>query len=240
MIKIKTYNISNGITLNIKILNIYIIKFWKDVFEPAIQQGDNKHLMILCKIKYNDDINSAGYKTLGPLRRVEFSDKELFTEYLQERLELLIESYEPLNCTEIIFTYVIKEGKISDKDRSLLKDFNDKPLQFHNFNKIKLPISMFPEDYGTIRGIDTSNSEFTRFFVVSDNKTFQIDKYTDKMMNKIKMLGAIDLIWTDSFVYIDTTIKREIDKTTIYFLDGEIILHKRELPAKSFRRLRSR
>jgi len=108
MIKYQTYNI-NKIILTNEVLNSYIIKFWQDVFSPIIENSKAvKHLMIICKVKYSDD-KFGGYKTIAPLRRVEFNDQELFTGYLQERLGILIDSYQPLTISEIIFSYIIKE-----------------------------------------------------------------------------------------------------------------------------------
>jgi hypothetical protein len=56
---------------------------------------DSKHLMILCKVEFND----TGYKTLGHLRSVNFTDKDLFIEYLLARLGLIIESM--CSCSSI-------------------------------------------------------------------------------------------------------------------------------------------
>ena len=110
--------------------------------------------MVLCKVKYSetDSEVESGYKTLGPLRRVEFKDLELFKEYLIDRLGILIDSYTSNTISEIMFTYVIKDGEFSYQDRLLLEELSDKEVSFHEFNKIKLPVSMDPADYGTIRG----------------------------------------------------------------------------------------
>jgi hypothetical protein len=234
MIQNKSYLMQNNQILTNKLLFSYINKFWNDVFSPIIKGGDEYHLMILCKVQYPDNTT---YKTIGPLRKVEFKDKDLFYEYLTERLGLLTESYNQQQFNQIIFTYIAKKGGITESDRLLLQDLSDKKLPFHEFNKIKLPVSIIPEDFGEIIGIDKSNSEFTRFFVINGTKTFQIDKYS--MMNKVKMLGAINLSWTDTLLQ-DGSISREIGKSTIIFLDGEIILQKKELNFKSFRRLRSK
>jgi hypothetical protein len=41
----------------------------------------------MCKVQFEDD--SMAYRTLGHLRKVNFTDKELFIEYLSARLELV-------------------------------------------------------------------------------------------------------------------------------------------------------
>lgn len=193
--------------------------------------------MIICKVKYGQD-SETDIKTLAPLRRVEFEDQELFTDYLSERLGILIDSYSPQNISEIIFTYIIKEGKISNEDRLLLQDFTDKDSSFHNFNKIKLPISMDPNDYGKVEGI-VEMKEFTRYFVSSSKRTFKIDIYHNSLINHVTILGASNFKWIDTkldggpnVVYF----KREIGKSTLYFVDGEIILQKAQLNAKPFKK----
>jgi hypothetical protein len=62
---------------------------------------------------------------------------------------------------------------------------------------MKLVVSMKPSDYGQIRGI-TVNETFTRYFVTDGNKTFEIDVHLDGLINTVKILGAIDLEWTDT------------------------------------------
>jgi hypothetical protein len=143
MIKYQKYDIPNNLIFTSDILNSYITQFWKDVFESIIKNTDAnikiKHLMIIVKIKYNEN-GVENYKTLAPLRRVEFNDLDLFSDYLSERLGLIIDSYNPVNINEIIFSYIIKTGPISSKDRLLLKDLSETDkLTFHEFNKIKLP-----------------------------------------------------------------------------------------------------
>jgi hypothetical protein len=51
-------------------------------------------------------------------------------------------------------------------------------------------------------------------------------------------LGAIDLTWVDHKIS-DNVFYREIGKSKIYFMDGEIVLRKQILPAKEFRGLKA-
>jgi hypothetical protein len=85
MINTKTYPIVNNVLLTNEILDSYINNFWSDVFTNI---KDTSHLMLMCKVQFTEsqDSNSLGYRTLGHLVKVNYSDKELFIEYLQERL----------------------------------------------------------------------------------------------------------------------------------------------------------
>jgi hypothetical protein len=237
MIQIKSYSINSNQILTNEVLDSYITRFWNEVYASLISNNEEIHLMILCKVQYSDNEDTElGYKTLGPLRRVEFKDKDLFINYLTERLGILIESYNSQSVSKIVFTYVVKEGLISNDDRLLLQDLTNKELASHEFNKIKLPISMNPSDYGKVLGT-TVFDKFTRFITTTNKRVFQIDVSLDNLINTVTILGSSDLSWIDTKISNDS-FKREIGKSTIYFLDGEIILQKKELNAKSFRRLR--
>jgi hypothetical protein len=91
---------------------------------------------------------------------------------------------------------------------------------------------MKPSDYGIIK--DVINKEgYIRYYVISPiKKLYQIDIFSNK--NIVTLLGASDLMWTDIKIS-ETLFKRIIQKSTLYFMDGEIVLRKQELPSKEFR-----
>lgn len=247
MIKLQTYNLNN-IIITKEVLSSYVSKFWEDVFSKIDQTKKVKHLMVLCKVKYSDESEiKQGYKTLGPLRRVLFKDKDLFIKFLNARLGLLTDSYTSNIITEINFTYIIKDGEINTLDRTLLEDLSigeglasgDKNLTFHNFNKINLPISMNPSNYGTIRGTSVNEKGDTRYFVIDNNtdKMYEIDISKNKLINKVTILGSSDFKWIDTKLN-DNLFKRDIGKSTLYFLEGELVLQKRFIPTNPFTRFR--
>lgn len=234
MINIKTYTITHNILVSNKLLDIYITNFWNDVFNNI---KDTSHLLLMCKVQFNN----SSYRTIGHLRKVNFSDKQLYFEYLSQNLSILNDSYVTTPISNITFSYVIKDGLCTDMNRKLLKDINNNKLAFHSFNKMNLPVSMNPSDYGIIRGT-TSFDNFTRYFVIDNSKVFQIDVYLDGLVNKVTILGAINLNWTDTRLINDLedsyTFKRVIKKSTIYFLDSEVVLSKQILNAKAFNKMK--
>src|ERR671926_1150255 len=119
MIKIKSYVVKDVLITN-EILTSYVSKFWHDVYSPI---KDNHHLMLICRLEYSD--KELGYKTLGPLRRVNYSDKALFIEYLTERLGIIVDSYTSLAISHITFSYIVKKGISTDQDRKLLQDLSE-------------------------------------------------------------------------------------------------------------------
>lgn len=144
MIKIKSYSITNNLTLTNELLVSYINNFWIDIFNNI---KDTNHLLLMCKVNFSDE--SLGYRTLGHLRKVNFNDKELFIDYLTKRLSVLNDSYVTAPICQITFSYIIKEGLCTDSNRTLFNDdLKDKSPTTHNFNNMVLPSTMNPNDYG--------------------------------------------------------------------------------------------
>jgi hypothetical protein len=236
MINLKTYPLKD-ITLSNDVLSINIDKFWSEVFE----ENKENHLFLLCKIRFSE--TDQGNRTLGHLVKINYEDKELFKDYISERLTILSDSYVTHPICQISFSYIIKPGKCLDENRTLLQDnINNKELFIHNFNNMNLPITMDPYKYGEVRVsniINEEDSKIVRYIVVNGNKTYQIDICNEGMVNKVTILGNINLSWIDTRLEHEELeyFKREIKKSTIYFLNGEIILRKKELPSKPFRKL---
>jgi hypothetical protein len=229
----KTYQLNN-ITLTNEILISCLENFWQEIFEPI---KDDKHLMIQCKVNFSD--SDQGYKSLTYFRKVNYVDKDLFIDHVLNRLTILSDSYTTSALSELIVSYLIREGLCDKSNRSFLNEPGNK-MYNHYFNNMQLPISMKPTDYGKIEGfyeVDEAGIKFNRYFVNDGKKTFKIDMY--EKVNIVTVLGNYDLTWTDTNLDINnpTYFKREIRKSTIYFLDGEIVLRKQELPAKAFRKL---
>lgn len=229
---IQTYS-TNNIILNKDILSVFINNFWNDIFS---KHKDGNYLMVMVKVSFTE--STEGIKSLAHLRSVNFKDKEVFINYISDRLGILNESYQVIPVNQIIFNYVIRPGKASDslKVRGLVQEVIDSTLNFHRFNNMNLPLSMDPSDYGTIESesqIQLNGENVQRFIVSNQSKIYRIDKFVGNMINKVTMLGAIDLSWTDKLLH-DGIVQREIGKAFIYFVDGQIILRQKVLNSKPF------
>jgi hypothetical protein len=222
MIKHISYPINNQL-LNQGLLASYITKFWEDVFSPLVFKGTDVHLMVLVKADYSFSTVETSLRTMGCLRSVNYSDKELYTEYLTERLSYLDESYTINPISNLNFSYIERDGLATDDDRRLLQDVSDTKTAFHRFNNLILPISMNPEDYGIVLAT-TEFKTFTRYIVNNGKRNFKIDVSLDKLTNKVTILGPVNLHWVDTQISAlpgeDGTFKRDIGKSTKYFLDG--------------------
>jgi DNA polymerase type B, organellar and viral len=243
MIKSQTYTLNN-LLLNNELLTAYTTNFWKDVFTPLISDGKNKHLMVLVKVHFtsgslDQEGDELGYKSLGKLRKVNFTDNELFIDYLINRLGYLTESYFSNKISKITFTYVIKDGLALDN----LKSFKDESYQptIHKFNNLVLPASMNPADYGEIKVqnyLQKDGISFERYIVVNGTRAYQIDIYnpTEGQINKVEIYGNTDLTWTDTQISSDL-FKREIGKSILYFSHGEIVLRKKLFNCKAIKKV---
>jgi len=237
MIKIQKYTSpasgTSSLHLTNKTVNSYITKFWSDVYSPIINTSSNKHLMILVKVQYSETI--LGYRTLGHLRKVNYSDKELFTNYIVQRLNILNDSYSVLPISDLIFSYIIRDGLATLEDSKSFSQIEDKEIAVHRFNNINLPVTMDPYKYGDVRSKQVL-ANCTRYIVQSiTNKLFEIDVTMGGLVNNVTLLGGSDLKWIDTTISGDL-FKREIQKSTIYFLDGEVVLRKAILSAKPFKK----
>ncbi len=176
MIKTQIYNTKNLLLTN-EVLKAQISNFWIEIFENI---RENKHLMIMCKVQYTE--LEMGYRTLGHLRRVNYSDKDLFIEYLISRLGLLNDAYTSITISYIIFSYIINDGIATNKDRKLLQNMEDKSLTTHRFNNMNLPITMDPSEYGKVILSNTVES-MIRYIVRGPNRTYRIDTTLDGYIN---------------------------------------------------------
>jgi hypothetical protein len=231
MIKTITYSIKD-LFLTKEVVSTFINKFWNEVFSKIIKLDSKQHLMILVKVEITEE---QGYRTLGHLRSVNFNDKDQFINYLVERLSILNDSYTSISISKITFTYIIKEG-LATGTRKLLTNLEDKVFNTHRFNNMNLPVTMNPSEYGEI--LATFSIEgFTRYIVKNITRTFKIDVSLDNLINNVTLFGVSDLKWIDTFVS-DGCFKREIQKSTIYFLDGVEILRKQTITGKPFKNLK--
>lgn len=128
----------------------------------------------MCKIGYKQ-VNIE-YKTIATSKLW-----ELFTQYLVDRLGILIDSYDIKTCTSITFTYVIRDG-LADDNRQLLHP-EKYELSTHSFNSYKLPLTMNPLEYGVLLA-EQKFTDYTRYMVKNDIKVFTIDDNYNKVRTR--------------------------------------------------------
>jgi hypothetical protein len=222
MIKIQTYNINKTITLTKDSLTQFISKFWNEIF-ATLDNKDNIHLMLLVKVQFvNDEV-----RTLANMRKVNFTDNDLFTKFLVTRLGILTDNYKDTPFTQIIFTYIINDGL--NTDDSLLHE-HETHVFTHSYNNMQLPLTMVPSEYGEIL-VESHNGKNSKYSILSGDRNYVID--SDGITNNVRIPKPMDLNWTDTKLS-DTIFKREIMKDTLYVKEGEIVVKEKQLNAKPF------
>ena len=89
---------------------------------------------------------------------------------------------------------------------------------------------MDPAKFGSVT-ISMGEGKIKKYFVQNGSKSFVLDVATTT--NKVHLLGAANIKWTDTKISEDT-FKREIGKNIFYIRGGEIIVKSKELNAKPF------
>ena len=80
-------------------LNLAVAKFWAEVVVTL--DVENNHLLVLPKVQF---INRE-QRTIAEMRRVNYEDCDLYSEYLVNRLGLLTETYRDTAIIKIFFEY---------------------------------------------------------------------------------------------------------------------------------------
>jgi hypothetical protein len=224
MIKTQKYVIEQTTTLTKDSLTQFISKFWNEIFS-SMANKDNIHLLLLVKVQFD----TGDMRTLADMRAVNFIDQDLFTNFLIARLGILADNYKDTPFSEIIFTYVVKDG-IADDERSLLSE-QEYHVFSYSYNNMQLPLTMEPSEYGEIL-LEHATDDKTKYAITSNDRTYVIE--SDGVSNEVRIPKPIDLKWTDTKLS-DTMFKREIMKDTLYVQDGEVVVKEKQLNAKPFR-----
>lgn len=238
MIKTKTYKLPQSSLITKNILSLYINSFWDDIFKALHIKNNNIHLLLICKVHFID--TTDGYRTLGNMRKVNFTDKIAFLDFLLARLAYLSDSYKVNFISTIEFSYIVREG-LADDSRQLLNE-TVYEVATHSFNDMQLPLTMYPNKYGNIIAIQNfmqaegSSDNFCRYVVVNKYNTIVIDVYNDH--NNVHIQAPVDLKWTDTKLS-ETTFKRDINQSTLYVKNGVVIIKEKQLPAKPFKTLKT-
>nr|YP_010170401.1 DNA polymerase type B [Phanerochaete carnosa]QRZ60383.1 DNA polymerase type B [Phanerochaete carnosa] len=231
--KSQTYILKKGTTVTGPVLKLYVKLFWNDIFKPLHINNENTHLLVICKIEYDD--STLGHRSLANLRKLNYTDMNLFIEYLGVRLGYLTEAYKTTPFSKITFTYLVKDGIAEDSQESLRPTVYE--VKAHAYNNYVLPLSMDPTKYGNVLAEISSNDSLTRYIVENGNKCFNIEVHPAKpVRNNVRVLGAADLTWVDTQVS-DDVFKRVIGHNTLYIKNEEVVVKSKQLSAKPFRKL---
>lgn len=104
----KVYNLGPSTILGKLIINHYLNLFWSEVFSTITSNENPKYLNILFQVNFKDE--TLGYRTIGHLRKVNFSDKKAYIDYISHKLGVLNDAYKSNEIASITISYIITEG----------------------------------------------------------------------------------------------------------------------------------
>jgi len=179
---------------------------------------NNQHILLIPRVQFNNnDIISLSNK-------VEINNsleiKKTLLNYLMDRIGSSTDAYKSIPIINIIFSYGIREGKYTPTFSTPKKD-----IEYHTFNRGKLPIGLIPNDYGKII------SKIGNNYVISLNKntfiTLRVEQNLSNLENHITFVknGEVLYIWKDKIISNyegDRKFIRYIGKSIINYNNGEI------------------
>ena len=185
------------------LLETIMTQFWDNV---AHRFTNKNHMFILFKIKYEN----IGYLTIGKLQRISIDELNWYIQWILDNLDLKNESYKQNLIEEISINYGFKNGIVNNKTKDMIP-------QIQTHNHINIPISMDPNDYGTIIH-DGNKITITQ----SGNLIFKIEKVGD--VNFVSIIKNKKEILTFRDQYIsDNKFTRILDNKKLYIANYQII-----------------
>jgi hypothetical protein len=211
------YNIKNVVFSNILFKNKFN-QFWRKI---ETEFTKDNHMFILFKIKY---INSQTL-SIGNLQRLNKDDKNWYSEFILNFIELKASFYNETQIESLIFSYGFKDGKVKNKNELTYNGL------YQNYNNYQIPISINPMDYGIlINKIDMKDSVV---YFLHDEKgmTISIRSYNDHNLVEFFKSGNMIIKFIDEFTNENKFI-RIIDNKNYYFENGEQFLFTKEMKTK--------
>jgi DNA polymerase type B, organellar and viral len=223
-------NNNNNNNLNEFILNVNNKVFTKDLFEKLFNQLwtkiENKflkdnHMFILLKIKYNN----GEFVTIRKLQRLNLADKNWYIDFIIESMKFKSEYYNEIQIDSFVFSYGFKTGKIK------IKEVINTNINFMEYNKLNLAVSLNPLNYGKL--IKILNIQNEEIYVVQNSldQIIMISKFSDH--NEVEFFkSGISLIkYRDEFTSVNKFI-RIIDNKKFYFENNQQVLFTKEIKTK--------
>jgi DNA polymerase type B, organellar and viral len=210
------FNINNKVFTKI-LFESKFNSFWNEIENKFTNEN---HMFILFKIKY---VNGQTL-SIGKVQRVNNLDKNWYSEFILDYIELKNNYYKETRIEGLIFSYGFKIGKIKNKD------VINPNIQSQNYNNYLIPISMNHLDYGIVVNWFIENGIG---YILHNNlgQTIKFIKFDSYNEIEIIKLGKVLIKFKDELISENKFI-RIIDHKKYYFENGEQFLITEELKTK--------
>ena len=180
--------------------------------------SENNHMFILFKIKY---INGE-FSSIGKVQRLNKNDKTWYIDFIIETMKFKSEYYNETQISSFMISYGFKEGLLKNKENISTN------VNFIELNKMKLPISTKPSDYGKIIKIIDKN-----IFVIQNIKGQIIFYYKFVGYNEIEYFkDNKSLIKFRDVITSDNSFTRTFDNKNFYFKNNQQVLFTKKIKSK--------
>ena len=203
------YKLPETQVLSKPLITEYIDKFFTFIFQEINEK--EQYLVIIFRIM----LASGNIKTVTKLQKLNRGNKEQLIDLINNKIGLVQDSYFNEPITSIIISYGIRKGALTESTLDLKETST---ISHHIYYNNKLPISLNPEDYGKILIHDDQT------YLIALKKNVELYLKVIDSNHHIKLFKNSQLMyeWIDYINLKDKSITREIGKTTIFWIGGEI------------------
>lgn len=181
--------------------------FWKHVMSKV---SIDQHVLFIARIRYDN----SQMVSLGKMQKISYSDQAFLTKFLCNVLSMRTDEYNSRGIEEIIFDYLIRDGKIDP-----MKSISKKEVPLLNYYRYKIPSTFDPYNYGTV--LD-STPDKTIVSLKSGNLAI-VNSNGDT--NKVSIFKGDDLVLTYTDVKTsDNSFIRVIGRNTYHYHKEQLIL----------------
>jgi hypothetical protein len=213
----KEYKLSTSVVITEQILREYINLFIKEVINEI---KDDQHILFIPRVNLIDN----QYITLSSKININKGCKEDLLSFLIDKIGLSNDAYKSIPISSIVFSYGIRDGVITPEFIRKTKN-----IKYQVYYNNKLPLALFPEDYGKIISI------YNNLYIISVSKNVSVHLFQEKEgdfdINRIEYIknGNILFTWKDKILNKkQNKFIRNIGKSTIHYEKGVIILYQVE------------
>jgi len=203
------FNVKNKLFSQKLFLKIFD-QFWNKIVKDFTE---NNHMFILFKIKYV----SGQTLSIGKVQRLNNNDKNWYSEFISNYIELKGSFYKETPIESLIFSYGFKEGKVENK-----ASFN-KDVQYQNYKDNSLVISMNPLDFGIIS--DRLNLKDYIYYILQNQfgQIIHFKQFENYNEVELKKSGITLFKFRDELIS-DNKFMRMLDNKKFYFKDNREVL----------------
>ena len=140
----------------------------------------------------------SGFQSLTESRYVTIADKDVFINYVLNRLPSFSDSYQTKPIDQLVFNYIIRDGEPNDETRKLVNNREDNTGSNFKIGSLNVPVSMNVADYGEVlnSGVILEDNIIRYTVYTKHQQVIIIDSYQTESKNLCEIKGT-NIKWID-------------------------------------------